>query len=183
MMTALHVMLAAMVSASAPAPASTAAATVTAIPAVTAPAAPRHDLPMPSDAIKGLLIQNALIGLNQANLANDYGVLFKNAAPSFQKVNTVPGLSEQFRGFRDAKIDLSPLVLLNPRLTRQPTMTGNVLHLVGMLPSAPMRTDFDLFFEWDGARFRLAGLSVGLKAAPAPASPAPASSATPAKPK
>lgn len=176
MMTVLHAALAAVLSAAAPAPATHAAATVTAMPAVTAPAAPRRDLPMPPDTIKGLLIQNALIGLNQANLANDYGVLLKNAAPSFQKVNTQPGLSDQFRGFREAKIDLSPLVLLNPALTRQPTMTGNVLHLIGMLPSAPMRTDFDLFFEWDGARFRLAGLSVSLQAAPAPASPA-----TPAK--
>lgn len=177
MMTVLHVALAAALSAAAPAPATNAAATVTAVPAVTAPVAPRRDLPMPPDAIKGLLIQNALIGLNQANLANDYDVLLKNASPSFQKVNTGAGLSDQFRGFRDAKIDLSPLVLLNPELTREPTMTGNVLHLVGKLPSAPMQTDFDLFFEWDGARFRLASLSVGLKAAPAPAS----RPATPAK--
>lgn len=171
-MTILHTLLAAALSGAAPAPATSAAATVTAVPAVTTPAAPRRDLPMPPDAIKGLLIQNALIGLNQANLANDYGVLLKNAAPSFQKVNTAPGLSNQFQGFRDAKIDLSPLVLLNPELTRQPTMTGNVLHLVGMLPSAPMRTDFDLLFEWDGARFRLAGLAVGLQAVPAPGKPA-----------
>lgn len=172
MMTILHTLLAAALSGTAPAPATSAAATVIAVPAVTTPAAPRRDLPMPPDAIKGLLIQNALIGLNQANLANDYGVLLKNAAPSFQKVNTAPGLSNQFQGFRDAKIDLSPLVLLNPELTRQPTMTGNVLHLVGMLPSAPMRTDFDMLFEWDGARFRLAGLSVGLQAVPAPGKPA-----------
>lgn len=166
--------LAAVLAAGAPATAPTAAgaATVTALPPVTAPAAVVRDLPLPPDPIKGLLIQNALIALNQANLANDYGVLLKNAAPSFQKVNTMAGLSDRFRGFRDAKIDLSPLVLLNPQLTAAPTMKGNVLHLVGMLPSAPMRTNFDLFFEWDGAHFRLAGLSVGLQAAPIQPAPA-----------
>ena len=135
------------------------------------PAAPQ--IPVPPAQFLDILVQNALLGLNQANMVDDYTVLLKNASTAFQTANTPTGLSASFKAFRDNHIDLAPVVLFTPQWIAAPAVNNGVLRLTGVLPSRPQATRFDLVFVPQDGRWRLAGLSVGLAAPVAQAAQTP----------
>jgi hypothetical protein len=153
---------------------------------------PVQRLPMPSDDSLLMMIQSALIALNQANMTGNYSVLHDMAAPSFQKVNGLTRLTEFFAELRHRNLDLSPIVLLQPRLLRNPEMNGQgMLRITGFFPTAPERVNFDLIFQPVEGRWRLSGIGAYTtqveQAVAAPAQPesAPAEApgaAAPAKP-
>ena len=81
-----------------------------------APVAANPQVAVPEAAKLRLLIYTSLIAINQANLTGNYTVLRDLGAPAFRDANTSARLVEIFSGLRRRNIDLSPILLLDPKL-------------------------------------------------------------------
>jgi len=128
-------------------------------------------LPMPNDDRLLLMIMSSLMALNQANLTGNYTVLRDLAAPGFQKVNSPERLSQLFAKLRGRNIDLTPILLFQPKLYRKPEISNaGMLRITGFFPTAPERVNFDLIFQPVQGQWRLFGLGVDT-ARPQPAAP------------
>ncbi len=145
------------------------------VPPNPAPQAPQVQVPAAETLL--ILIRTSIIALNQANVTNNYAVLNALGSPSFQQNNSPEKLSQIFTTFRANRIDLSPVVVINPTLNNRAAIAEGKLKMTGFFPSAPMRTNFDLTFELVQGNWKLYGISVNLApvpvAQPAPAQPAP----------
>jgi hypothetical protein len=127
--------------------------------------------PMPSAPQLALLVQTAMVALSQANLTNNYTVLHALAAPDFQKNNPPEKLTQVFAEVR--KIDLTPVVLYSPQLTRPPLIDDkSMLRLTGFYKTTPQQVLFDIMYQPVEGRWRLYGISVGTQA-PQPTAAAP----------
>ncbi len=143
-----------------------------------APAAqqPQEAAPaIPDDMRLILLIRNAVVALNQANTTGNYTVLREMGTPNFQMANSPARLTEIFAALRTRKIDLSPVMVINPKLSSAPGIQdGQVLRLTGFFPTAPEQVQFDLAFQRLGEQWLLAGIAVnvspGAQASAAPGS-------------
>jgi hypothetical protein len=128
-------------------------------------------LPMPSDAKLVILITTTLLALNQANATTNYTVLRDGAAPDFQQTNSPEHLAEIFNGLRARNLDLSPIVLHQPRLLRRPEMNEQgMIRVTGFFPTEPERVNFDLIYQPVQGKWRLLGMAVDTS--PAAAQPA-----------
>ena len=109
-------------------------------------AAPQPGLPaVPDPAKLRILIVNSLIALNQANLAGNYTVLRDLGSTIFRATNTDAHLAELFAELRDRKLDLAPIVVFDPKLSRPAEVTEQgILRLSGLFETAPEQVDFDL---------------------------------------
>lgn len=132
---------------------------------------------MPNDDKIFLLIQSTLIALNQANTSGNYSVLRDMAAPGFREANSTVKLAEIFANFRVRKLDLTPILLFQPKLLRRPLMSDTgMLRITGFVPTAPERVNFDLIFQSLQGRWRLYGVAVNTS----PVQPQPVEDAPPA---
>ncbi len=145
-----------------------------------------------------VIIKDAIIALQHANMTGNYSVLRDMGTPVFRENFDQAALAAAFANLRARKIDLSPAYYLSPNLTKKPELTkDSELVLVGFFPTQPTRIQFELrYMQLDG-RWRLAGIGVdavnppppqaSATIAPAPAPSVPAASQvtkkTPAKPK
>jgi hypothetical protein len=131
-------------------------------------------LPMPSDAKLLILITSTLLALDQANATANYTVLRDGASPIFQQRNSPEHLAEIFNGLRARNLDLSAIVLHQPRLLRRPEMNGEgLIRITGFFPTAPERVNFDLIYQPVQGRWRLLGMAVEMTPAAQPAAAAP----------
>jgi hypothetical protein len=133
---------------------------------------------VPSAPQLAILVQTAVVALSQANLTGNYTVLHTLAAPEFQKNNPPEKLAQVFAEVR--KIDLTPVIIYAPQLTRQPTIDDKgMLRLTGFYKTVPQQVLFDILYQPVDGRWRLFGISVGTQAPQAAAAPpaAPAESA------
>jgi hypothetical protein len=111
------------------------------------------------------LIRGAVLALNQANNSGDYSVLRDIAAPGFQQANSLPRLATLFASLRGRGLDLSPVAVIDPKLSRPPAIDKNgYLRLSGFFPSRPEQVNFELVFAVSGGAWRLFG--IGLETAP-----------------
>ena len=125
-------------------------------------------LPMPNDAKLLILITSSLLTLNQANATANYTVLWDSAAPAFQQMNSPEHLAEVFNSLRARNLDLSPIVLLQPRLFRRPEMNEQgMIRVAGFFPTEPDRVNFDLIYQPVQGKWRLVGMAVDTSPAPA----------------
>jgi hypothetical protein len=129
------------------------------------------------------LIKNALTAVNHANITGNYTVLRDLGSERFRQRNKAADLAITFRELRQQKIDLSPILALEPQLTRQPVESQGRLQLVGFFPTRPLAVQFGLVFQRveEGWMIDEIALQVGnpeAKAAP-PAAQHPASSPPP----
>jgi hypothetical protein len=137
-------------------------------------AADKSALPRPADLL--VLIRNHIIALNQANLTGNYSVLHDMAAPGFQQANSLDKLRSVFAVLRDRQIDLAPVAVIDPKLSRPAAVDQNgMLRLTGFFPSEPERVNFDMAFQIAGGQWRLfgVGLNTSREVASAPPTPAP----------
>lgn len=119
-----------------------------------------------------LLTQSYMLALGQANLTGNYSVLHAMGAPAFQENNPLPKLAQIFSGLRQQNVDLTPLILYKPILTREPWFDGKgMLRLTGYYPTKPKRIFFDLTLEPVSGVWRLFGLSVNAVPAETAAQP------------
>jgi hypothetical protein len=137
-----------------------------------AAAAVRPQVSVPDGPKLRLLIYTTLIAINQANLTGNYSVVRDLAAPGFREANSVARLTEIFAALRQRNLDLSPILLLDPKLVRPPAFMDNGLfRLSGFFPSTPEQVNFDLAFQPAGGRWLLFGIAINTSPAPnAPAS-------------
>lgn len=142
------------------------------------PAAAVPQVSVPDGRRLRLLIYTTLIAVNQANLTGNYSVVRDLAAPSFREVNSSARLAEIFSALRRRNLDLSPILLLEPKLVRPPALMDNaLLRLSGFFPSAPEQVNFDLAFQLVGGHWLLFGIAVNTS--PAATAAAPTSPAAP----
>ena len=128
-----------------------------------------------------LLMRNALLALDHANKANDYGVFRAIASTAFQ-VNSSAKLSDIFSAQRREGLNLAFAAILEPRWTVEPQIEASgMIHMAGVFDVKPVPVLFDLLFTLQNGQWLLFGLSVGLAQpepqAAAPAAPAPAKAA------
>ncbi|ADP69766.1 hypothetical protein Rvan_0484 [Rhodomicrobium vannielii ATCC 17100] len=110
-----------------------------------------------------LMIRNAIVALNQANITGNYSVLRELGTPTFQQTNNPAKLAEAFATLRNRKIDISPVMFFPPRLTAQPNMLeGQVLRLTGFFATAPEHVNFDIAFQITGDQWMLAAIAVNV---------------------
>lgn len=128
---------------------------------------------VPDELQLAIMIKTALIAFNNANLTGNYSVLRDVAAPSFREANTPARLADIFRKPRQDKLNIAPIVLLQPKLERKPWINQrNLLRLKGFFSSLPERVHFNLAYEAVGNQWRLFAIGVTTSTPPA-AEPAP----------
>lgn len=109
-----------------------------------------------------MLIRTTLVALHQANVTGNYTVLRDLGAMSFQRINSPARLGQVFTRVRQARLDLSPAVLLDSIMTKRPVIDGNgLLQLEGRVPSQPLNIIFKMAFRLEGGRWRIFSLAVG----------------------
>ena len=128
-----------------------------------------------------VIIKDAIIALNHANMTGNYSVLRDMGTPVFRESFDQTALAAAFANLRVRKIDLSPAYFLSPNLTKKPELNkDNELVLVGFFPTQPLQIQFELrFMQLDG-RWRVAG--IGVDAVPPSASQASAAASAPPAP-
>lgn len=96
---------------------------------------PGERLPMPSDDGLVMMILSTLVALSQANATGNYSVLREMAAPGFQEVNSAARLAQIFSDLRGRNMDLTPVLLYQPKLFRRPQMNAQgMLRITGFFP-------------------------------------------------
>jgi hypothetical protein len=123
------------------------------------PAAPR--VLIPDSQGLAILIHNSIIALSQANLTGNYSVLRDLAAPEFQKLNSTKRLANIFENMRARDLNLSQVVLYQPKLARPPTIDDHgFLRITGFYETQPLQIHFHLVFQPFAGIWRLFEISV-----------------------
>jgi hypothetical protein len=137
---------------------------------------------MPNDDKLVVLINSALLALNQANETGNYTVLYDMAAPGLKKkVQSPERLAQVFADLRSRQLDLSPVLLFQPKLYRKPAMNEKgMIRITGFFPTSPERVNFDLVFQPVQGRWRLYGIAASTQQAPPQAGQTPQGTSAPA---
>ena len=93
-----------------------------------------------------ILVKNALLAVNQGNLTGNYTVLRDLASPSFREKNSAADLAAIFQNIRQQKLDLSPIVAIEPVLSQPRIAADGQVALEGYFEAQQMRINFQLFF-------------------------------------
>lgn len=129
-----------------------------------APVAAPASVPGPqlSQAYLSMLVHTTTIAVNQANLTNDYTVLHRLGASSFQREQTPDGLGRALTPFREGRIDLSGAVVTAPVWSAEPRIADGILHLEGHYPTQPKQVWFYYDFALEGGAWRPVGVGLSL---------------------
>ena len=117
---------------------------------------------IPTPVAQLILIRSSLTAFNHANITGNYSVLQALGSQNFRTANSPEKLAKLFLPFRTNLVDISPILFLNPDLSRQPVIENGRLRLVGTFPSQPMAVSFELLFEQSKLQWKLFGVSVSL---------------------
>jgi hypothetical protein len=108
-----------------------------------------------------VLIKSSIMALEHANTTGNYSVLRDLGTPAFREKFDQARLANVFANLRSRHITLNPVLLLSPKLTKQPEITAqNQLHLVGTFPTKPAQIQFELWFLKINDGWRIEGVSV-----------------------
>jgi hypothetical protein len=142
------------------------------------PAREQAQQPRPVDSeLATILLRNTVVAVHQANITGNYTVLRDLAAPAFQDKNSTADLALAFAPLRQQKLDLAPVVLLEPTFTQKPVIDRqNMLRLAGTLQSKPVPVAYELAFQKANGSWRWSAISIKSmpQAAAAPPTPPPA---------
>src|SRR5262245_56234413 len=104
-----------------------------------APSQPQRSAIQPDSDLVTILLRTTVGAGHQANITGNYTVLRDLAAAAFQEKNSTAVLALAFAPLRQQKLDLTPVVLLEPNFTQKPVIDQqNTLRLVGTLQSKPI---------------------------------------------
>lgn len=93
-----------------------------------------------------ILVKNALLAVNQGNLTGNYTVLRDLASPGFREKNSAADLAAIFQIIRQQKVDLSPIVALEPMLNQPRVTADGQIALDGYFEAQQIRISFQLIF-------------------------------------
>jgi hypothetical protein len=136
--------------------------TLAAIPTVAQSPGPDPDeVARQNAAIVAALVRTTLVALHQANVTGNYTVLRDLAAPSFRDRNTAADLARIFGPIREKRIDLSAIVMRDPRLSAAPFVDNKgMLRIEGMLATESTDVAFQLLYQAVDGAWRLFGISI-----------------------
>jgi len=104
---------------------------------------------LPDAAGQVMLIKNTIVAVNHGNLTGNYTVLRDLASERFRQQNTASDLAGTFANLREKKMDLSPILVTEAKLTQAPAedkFRGR-FQLVGYFPTRPQAVQFNLIFQ------------------------------------
>jgi hypothetical protein len=126
----------------------------------------------PDNELVTILLRTTVVAVHQANVTGNYTVLRDLAAPAFQEKNSAADLALAFAPLRQQKLDLTPVVLLEPNFTQKPVIDGqNMLRLVGTTQSKPVPVAYELAFQTVSGSWRWSAIAI--RSVPQPAAPPP----------
>ena len=95
-----------------------------------------------------MLTRNTLALVNHGNLTGNYTVLRDLASDRLRRSSTASDLAATFANLRQQKLDLSPVLVIEPQFTESPReIAGGRLLLVGQFPTQPRAVRFALVFQ------------------------------------
>ena len=117
--------------------------------------------PTPSQLELSRMIWSTVAAVDHANRSGNYSVLRDISAQNFQ-INYNPArLTEIFSGLRKSNIDLSTALLIPPTYYEAPLMLREDLFRVkGVFQLRPIAIQFDMAFQWEQGRWKLAGIDI-----------------------
>jgi hypothetical protein len=119
---------------------------------------------VPGEGRVEIMVKQALLTLNDANLTNNYSVFHARLAPVFRREYSVEKFADIFKAFRDRAIDLSPIALFRPTYIEAPSLGDDgVLRMRGYFPTVPSRLYFDLAYADVGGKWMLFAINVDVK--------------------
>jgi len=144
-----------------------------------APSQPQRSAIPPDSDLVTILLRTTVVAVHQANITGNYTVLHDLAAPAFREKSNTADLALAFAPLRQQKLDLTPVVLLEPNFTQKPAIDGqNTLRLVGTLQSKPVPVAYELAFQTVSGSWRWSAIAIrSAPQAAAPPAPAPPPSA------
>jgi len=129
---------------------------------------PQSGYSVPAPAVLLMLVRTTLVALNQANFTGNYAVLHALGTPQLQLRSSPAQLAIAFTDLRDRKLDLSPVLVLSPELTKPPRLADDgKLRLAGFFRTRPLRLSFVMEFKPVAGVWRIEGLTVATSLAPA----------------
>ena len=124
--------------------------------AAQAPFAPRQG------DVEAMLVKNALTAVNHGNITGNYTVLRDLGSAGFREKNSAAQLAAIFQNLRQQKVDLSPILVLDPQFIQAPALNpAGQLQLVGFFPTRPLQVRFALAFQRVEGGWMIDTLSVG----------------------
>ncbi|MEO0591195.1 MAG: hypothetical protein AAFZ11_11625 [Pseudomonadota bacterium] len=117
--------------------------------------------PTPSQLELSRMIWSTVAAVDHANRSGNYSVLRDISAQNFQ-INYNPArLTEIFAGLRNSNIDLSTALLVPPTYYEAPRMLNeNLFRVKGLFQLRPVSIQFDMAFQWEQGRWKLAGIDI-----------------------
>src|SRR5262245_40264688 len=94
-----------------------------------------------------MLIRNTITLVNHGNLTGNYTVLRDLASENFRQRNTAGDLAATFANLRQQKLDLSPVLVIEPQFAEPREIAPGRLQLVGQFPTRPQSVQFLLVFQ------------------------------------
>jgi hypothetical protein len=127
-----------------------------------------------------MLIRNTIALVNHGNLTGNYTVLRDLASENFRQRNTAGDLAATFANLRQQKLDLSPVLVIEPQFAEPREIAPGRLQLLGQFPTRPQSVQFMLIFQRVAAGWMIDEIS--LRVAPAESHPEPAIATRPPAP-
>ena len=80
--------------------------------------------PLLDPAAQLMLIRNTITLINHGNLTGNYTVVRDLASEDFRRRNSAAELAATFANLRQQKLDLSPILVIDPQLAEPPPIAG-----------------------------------------------------------
>lgn len=113
------------------------------------------------DVVLAMLIKSTLVAVQHANVTGNYSVLRDLGTSAFRDNNDQARLTAIFSNLRGRGLNLNPVLMLLPYLSRPPEFTPQgQLRLVGYFATQPLRIEYDLLFAQTDGTWRIDGIDV-----------------------
>lgn len=119
------------------------------------------DAPKPNKKLAHALIYETLIAVNNANQTGNYTVLHALGAPGFRRKFSIKDLATTFAALRHRKINLRPVVLLQPKISQSQFLPSQeIWRLRGHMATSPAQLNFELQYQYVRSGWRLYALTI-----------------------
>ena len=116
---------------------------------------------IPSEEAQEAVIKSSLMTFNDANLSGNYSVLNALGSKPFRESLSADKLKDAFKGFRDKEIDLSAIVLAEPKSTKPTKIDSDgVMYTEGYFDTPKMRVNYSLKHLLSDGKWKLLGITV-----------------------
>lgn len=107
------------------------------------------------------LVRTTLTAVDHGNKTGNYTVLRELGGPDFHNANTAAKLSMAFANLVEQRVDLLPVLVVEPTYREAPRLTARrMLYVAGRFDIQPKPVSFELLFDvWKG-EWRLYGVSI-----------------------